>query len=228
MSIICGYHDDESGETWIGCDSRVSADDGILFPGDHAKIMRIGRWVIGHAGDQVAFSVLKRLQRDTGNAGAAFADPGFQAEDAAELLRNHLMMAGFIRRPNDHMCDLGQHFLLARPEGLWEIDSAFGVRHIADGFAAIGSGCDFASGAVAALRHADVIQTFSIDDLLRIAMEAACEFDSACGGEIVVEQIPPDEPKTDESTTGKIVEITVEPIRWSSPMDEDFLRTKGL
>ena len=52
-------------------------------------------------------------------------------------------------------------------------------------FHAIGSGCDYACGALHALYESEL----KAEEIARRAVEAAIRFDSACGGEIVVQKI---------------------------------------
>ena len=75
--------------------------------------------------------------------------------------------------------DLDSSFLVASPGGIFKVSSDLGVTAF-NQYAAIGSGSEYALGAIEALWH----RQDDDESLVREAIEAACRLDVHCGGQI--------------------------------------------
>ena len=81
--------------------------------------------------------------------------------------------------------DLDSSFLVAGRGGLFKVSSDLGVTGF-EQYAAIGSGSEYALGAIEALwNHLD-----DDDALIREAVKVACRLDVHCGGQIDLVHVP--------------------------------------
>jgi ATP-dependent protease HslVU (ClpYQ) peptidase subunit len=83
--------------------------------------------------------------------------------------------------------DLDATFLVVTPLGIFLVSSNMSVSEFRE-FYAIGSGCDFAIGALHALTH-EADEKMTAEKLAEAAVNAAIAYDSCCGGKIVVRSI---------------------------------------
>jgi len=86
----------------------------------------------------------------------------------------------------DPFADLDSSFVIANRNGIFGVSSNLSVCHYRT-FHAIGSGCDYAFGAM----HATYGSRFSAEEIARTAVEAAIHFDADCGGALVLEKVNP-------------------------------------
>lgn len=84
----------------------------------------------------------------------------------------------------DPFADLDSCFIVANRNGLFGVSSNLSVCQYRT-FHAIGSGCDYAFGALHALYDSGM----PAHDVARVAVEAAIHFDSDCGGEIAMRSV---------------------------------------
>ncbi len=91
----------------------------------------------------------------------------------------------------DPFSDLDSCFIIANQSGIFGISSNLSVCQYRT-FHAIGSGCDYAFGALHAVHDSDL----SAEQLARVGVEAAIKFDSDCGGEIVIKKVIAGQKKT--------------------------------
>lgn len=174
MSIVCGYRDD-AGRVWLASDGR-STGGSFIYPEVSRKIWRGGGWLAGASGPDRIFEIM---------VAAAVGS------ETVEVLRDRLMAAlkdggwepeaGRAGDPPAYSFSV----LAARAGELWCIAPEGSIWRPTWGFAAIGSGQDFAYGAAHALRGHGI----SGDTIVRAAVSAAIEFRSDCGGEVVVESM---------------------------------------
>ncbi len=81
----------------------------------------------------------------------------------------------------DPFADLDSSFLVASRNGIYGISSNLSVCQFKQ-YHAIGSGCDYAFGALYALYDSSL----GAEAIARAAVEAAIRFDTDCGGEIAM------------------------------------------
>ena len=175
MTIVCGYKD-RGGKVWLGADSRTVGGRHI-FPESVEKIIRHGRWTVGHSGNETGLALLRRK----GQAIAETDDP----YEVVEIMQGLYKEADYKRRPDDNGApDYSQACILATASEVWGVSPDGSVWKPTWGFAAIGSGQDIAYGAAYVAHHFRVVDDG--EHVVRMAIEAACQFDVGCGGEIRV------------------------------------------
>lgn len=170
MTIICALHEPGVG-TWIGSDSMACAGD-VKAPAHVRKWVFAGAWAIGQSGHPRALSLAEKNAEKLAAISCPF--------DLATTLRDMLRDDGFVVEPGGGApSDYGQRWLLARADGLWDSDGGGNVVRVnAGSLWARGSGRDFALGAAFAAPD-----TMSALHVVAGAIQAACYYDSGCGGE---------------------------------------------
>ena len=173
MTIVCGYRN-RDGAVWLGADSRTTGSR-FIFPEMVDKIIRIGRWAIGHSGNETALALLQRK----GGAISETDDP----YEVVDIMQSLYKEADYKRRTDDDGApDYSQAAILATRSEIWAVSPDGSVWRPAWGFAAVGSGQDYAYGAAFVLHKGNM----GGEALVRMAIYAACEFDTGCGGEVRV------------------------------------------
>lgn len=84
----------------------------------------------------------------------------------------------------DPFADLDSSFLIVNRKGIFHVSSNLSVSRFGC-YYAIGSGCEYATGAMHALYDSDLTAT----EIARKAVEAAIRFDTDCGGEIAIKRV---------------------------------------
>lgn len=192
MTIVCAYRT-PNGETWLGSDTRVSSE-GFIYPVRQVKWGRYGRWALAMTGSQ-------SVQDLAGRQSGAIAD----CEDASSvsvLLHRAMREDGWdpVENKGGIPC-FSTNGILVSADGLWVVSGSGVVDVPMWGFAAAGSGEDFAYGAAHALmKNSDYLLAligdkaeridipWSGEVVVRTAVEAAIAFRSDCGGDVVVEK----------------------------------------
>lgn len=180
MTVVAAIHDSKTRTTWVGSDT-ISHYLGCRVPCVQKWHIN-GEWAVGLAGDHRAHSLLEhhsdRLFRDlsgpqefTARVYAVFKEADFDLKPAAGCVP-----------PN-----CGQEMLLANHNGVWIVAGDFSFLK-APGFWAQGAGCDIALGAATAARK---LGETNPQTILTLAIEAAIELSTGCGGEPWVEKVGP-------------------------------------
>ena len=177
MTIVAGYLD-PAGKVWMAADTLSSAD-AFVFPERTRKLFRTRDWLIGMSGSDRHHEFVPRAA-------------GFEnVEEIRDRLMNHARTIG-----SDGVQEKGEpagyhvSLLAARAGELYAISGDGCIWRPAWGFAAVGSGQDYAYGAAHALlcgRDPSLFVTG--EDVVRKAVEAACAFRGDCGGEIDIETV---------------------------------------
>jgi hypothetical protein len=192
MTTLAGLHIPGQG-TWIGADRRITSDNVKLGP--VCKWVTRGEWAIGCAGD---YKTLNVLQAEAALVLEATKDPQHIVHRLEKAMVKHNFSAatdGPFGPPA-----WGQSFLLASPDGLWDLDEQLSVFRVPDETLwATGSGRDFALGAGHAARQDS---GSSPADCVRLAIEAALTFDVMSGHGGWFAHLPPAE-KTSCAKTRK-------------------------
>ena len=200
MTIIVGYLE-PAGKIWMAADSRVSDhDSAFIFPQRAKKLHRCGDWLIGGSSSS-------RFDE--------FWEDGSHQWGSVRVLRDEFLT--FVKElgvePHGEANDKGEppaygfSLLAARAAELWLISSNASLMQPAWGFAAVGSGQDFAYGAAHALLGTKMpiqalignpieriekvgeICCHGGEAIVRAAVQAACAFRGDCGGEIDIETV---------------------------------------
>lgn len=179
MTIIVAYRDDARKEVWIGSDSRVTSDR-FIWPETAKKWLDCGRWVIGVSGSAMIARVVRDKASDLGQCETA--------EGVADMLMAEFKERDFKRCDHNGPPCYEQDLIIATKSEVFSVAGNGIVAAPDHGFAAVGSGDDFAYGAAYAIMS--VAQgAISGDVICRVAVEAACQYSSDCGGKIVVEKV---------------------------------------
>ena len=145
MTCIVGYTDPQGG-VWIGADRAVSWGSRVRSLGA-PKLEQRGDVVVGTGGEEAAMGVL----RDAGWPDMPRDDLGTRVW---WLGRRPELLAGLkecgVESEPDGAWPVSA--VVARRDGLWIVDNGLGLERIVDGEVAIGTGCDFAEGALYAVR----------------------------------------------------------------------------
>lgn len=163
MSVICALHHD--GRTWIGSDT--AANDGGLLTQCDPKWTLYGEWAVGAVGSSRTGDLIAL------NAEALFEGDPLKTfpNKLQEILKEH----DFNTDTEAGSPSYGVNLMLANPSGVWDICSGLSLAKCY-GFWAQGSGRSLAIGAAYArvLAHPDQI--------VKLAVEAAIQYDTGCGG----------------------------------------------
>ena len=177
MTIICAYHDGDTGEVWIGADSRVTGES-FRFPITATKwrIAKTGRHAIGMSGASRAAQLIRGLDEY-----ALFKDA--TPRGIGDLIRSALRDDGFLNQeresgPPRYECQC----ILVVDGRVYDFDTSGSVALIDEGqLWARGRGMDYALGAAHAMRR--VARFLAPIDVVKEAIAAACAYDLSCGGE---------------------------------------------
>lgn len=142
MTCIVGLV--ESGQVLIGGDSASVAGHTIATRSD-AKVFRNGQYLIGF-GTSYRMGQLLRHQLVVPVPPEREDLGGFMCSDFAEAVRDCLKAGGFAGVEDG--AERGGHFLVGVGERLFHIGGDYQVAEYTYGFAAIGSGEDFALGSL--------------------------------------------------------------------------------
>lgn len=169
--------------TYIGSDSRVTGGDKIWYT-TTPKIVKFGPLMIGVCGSTQFVTALRLNKPAEWDARASSID-----EYLGHIFLPHM------RQTLDavHGWDLndgikvGPHLLVASHNGIWEVTPWGGVDGSALPYHAIGSGREIAMGALHML-YSDEFRGIikSPEQKIRLAIGAACNYCTDCGGVISV------------------------------------------
>ena len=161
----------------VGADSLGSSGDFTILRSDR-KVFRNGSYTIAGCGSYRAIDVMRYADLPkpprSGNAHR------FMCVDFVDSVRKSFENAGLMRKDNE--VQSAYPFIVAFGRNIFELDSDFqvGINH--DGFIAMGSGREVASGALWATRN----MKLSPEKRIRLAIGAASHFNSGVGGPIHV------------------------------------------
>jgi len=166
MTTIIGVQSTEG--CVIVSDSRVAADGKVYSHPNMVKAIENGNYIIGGAGDYRALQVvLHGWQPPTLTAKAKLNLYEFVINKVAPSLKTTLSEAGVeFSKSSDNDGDKFELSLLIGINGsLFEIDSDFSVAMNKDGFYGIGSGGDYALGALyAGVGAIEAMEVAAIND----------------------------------------------------------------
>lgn len=171
MTTIVAVRDGK--RTWIGSDTQWTGA-GVSNFGE-PKWVRFGQWAAGISGS------LRTLNLVSGNAKRIFDDLDSPLE-FTERLRATLKDYDYdIKAVNaGEAPTLDSSMILATPGRFWSICEELSISGH-ERFWAVGTGYLVALGAMSAL---DRFKTTKSEDMARIAIETAMQFDTGSGGEV--------------------------------------------
>lgn len=176
MTTIVAVRD--GARTWIGSDT-LAVRDGIGVDCG-PKWVRFGSWAVGVSGDLRAISICakhaKRLMDDLAGA--------FNFTERLEaLLREYSFDLSPV--PDEATPNVAQDMILACPSTAWIIGPCLSIIECPD-YWAEGSGGRFALGSMKAMER---FRHMKSEDMARIAIETAMQYDTGTGGDIWLEAL---------------------------------------
>lgn len=183
MTCIVAMKDSEG--VVVGCDTRLSVGN-QHFPMNRAKWVKYDNFLIAFAGNVSGHNVLERLRADLD-----FRSLGVQNRRAIDrivlALRTYMGEEGY-SAPSEYSTKTDCVFLLCTESRIFLINSDFSWVDVGDSFA-IGSGSDFAAGAIAALNEVEKYQGHQKIDIkfkVGMALNVACQNDVYCSKPLIV------------------------------------------
>lgn len=154
----------------IGAESYTTYGDRPYFHKDVKKIVKSGRWFIAAAGDANACDLITNIWKPPTPRGSK-AIHTFVATNVIKNLRKMLADNNYSQQPKDDGFDL----LLAINGEVFQITNDFTLLRSSTGIYGIGSGADYAVGALLA--------GATVEDAIKISIE----LDTNSGGPIQIE-----------------------------------------
>lgn len=168
MTVLAAMHDAERRVTWIGSDTFATL--GPVKFACSPKWVVGSWWAIGCAGDG-------RLQTVVASDLADELHKGNSPADLAEKIREAVKEDGWNTNSEPGAPDYGVWIMLANPESVWTVCSAFSVDHM-KGYWADGSGGQIAMGAMFTAKR----RAMTPKDIVFEGIQAAIEHERQCGG----------------------------------------------
>ena len=182
MSIVAAIR--RNGKITIGADSLALFGEGMTIPESNAraeKITPFGEAVLGGTGWAVYDDILTHhLQKsDPPTLSSRASIYSFFLEFWKALRESYSLVNEQAATKETPFGDLDATFLIASPGGLFNISSDLGVTEFSQ-FHAIGSGSEYALGAMHALWNSNLDN----ETMVLAACNAAIAMDSSCGGTV--------------------------------------------
>ena len=187
MSIVTALR--RNGHITMAADTLALFGEGMVIPPGNAsisKIMRIGDALVGGTGWAVYDDILEHFLAGspTPPLDSRPAIYAFFLEFWKALRETYSLVNDQSASKETPFGDLDATFLIASPGGLFKVSSDLGVTEFRHHHA-IGSGCEYALGAMHTLTQTETNDSI----VVRTACEAAIAMDVSCGGEVEVVQI---------------------------------------
>ncbi len=186
MTCIVGFAHD--GNVWLGGD-RAGVSGGTVLACAEPKVFRRGPFIMGYTS---SFRMGQLLQY-------SLEVPPMAADDQVgrymrtvfiDAVRN-LFSAGGYREKKDER-EKGGAFLVGFAGRLWQVDDDFQVTRFGDSYAAVGSGADYALGALAGFHALPGILFLTPHQVLLAALSAAAHHNAYVRGPFDVIALEPE------------------------------------
>ena len=166
------------GHVWIGSDSRICENNGVIVPGDYEKWIKFkGNMWIGLAGHHRMSTMLQHKC-----AAYEYPNPYFLAEEL-RMLADKDGWREENEEPGPKQYDYDA--IIVHKGSVWSVHCSGSALNVGKNFTAIGGGSPYAYGAYSiASKYNPIGRTIMTEALM-----AACEYDSSCGGKLYVEEI---------------------------------------
>lgn len=175
MTILIGLRTPSSAV--LGADSQLNWGDTKIL--GSKKLFEIGRFILGISGPARLGTLLVEAKQKLNRV----TTPGGVAKTLKDLISADDWKVD--ETASGPRCsDVSILLCNTRTGGLYWLDGSFSVEEVSIGhFICLGAGDDIATGAMAAL------DTLEPKDRVRRALGIACQFNAACGGELVVREV---------------------------------------
>lgn len=182
MKGTCIVGIEHKGTVWVGSDTLATNGSEKLVLADAGKVFKIGEDIlVGVAGDIRVRDVIRYDVTAPERTDAEDDDQRYLVRCLIPELRLRLREAGAIWSENGS--EQAEFSILLGYRGhLYILDDDFSVLRGADGYYSVGSGCEYALGALTVVKG-------SPHQRITRALEAACKFSPSCGGPFVIERI---------------------------------------
>ena len=182
MSVLVAVHDPANKCTWLGSDTIGVNGSGTIFNTGPKWVMEDG-WAVGMAGSSRTRTILDNAM---GKLLGGLMDPFDFTNRLVSDLPSYGYQPSFESEKGPPI--YGGQFLLAGPNGLWEIDAALAIFPVAPGhMAAIGSGAEYAAGCAWGLNHTGV--AMNPIDAITAFVRCAIDHNADCGGTIWADRV---------------------------------------
>lgn len=166
MTCIIGLETEDG--VWIGADSAGTDGYGSQTLRADTKVFRNGPMIFGFCGS-FRMGQLLRYQFDVPRHEEGMSDYEYMVKVFIEEARTVLKAGGFTWVERN--TETGGDFLVAYNDKLYEVEEDFQVGMSSRPYVCIGSGGDYASGAMAALADSDLPEPKRIKKALKIASD---------------------------------------------------------
>lgn len=188
MSIIVAVRKD--GRTVMAADTLTLFGESHRVPRDNsvtAKVMAVGEALVGSAGWGVYDPIMRDFlsDRDAPDLGSETAVFAFLMELWHALHDRYSFVNDQSHNKDTPFGDLDSSFLVAHAAGIFNVSSDMDVTTFRQ-YYAIGSGSDYALGAMHVLYDGDL----DAEAVARRAVAAAMAFDVHCDGDVTVLDLP--------------------------------------
>lgn len=175
MTIVIGYRTPTG--TIVAADSQGTCGASAVF--GTRKIFDLGHFVVALSGSYRLRALLETHRKEW----CRWRDPQKIANALRDAIRKDEWTLEEDKGGGPKTIGSSLLFAAKSGKGLWAMDCDCTVEEIPVGhFVTLGSGCDHATGALAALRDLP----WSPERVVRKAMEVTCRHNAYCGGEIHV------------------------------------------
>lgn len=174
MSTVVGVVDGKN--IWIGADSRASTEDGDIRSNKCKKIFRNGDYLFGFIGSVRGGQILF----------PEYFSPPKKLYELPDAIRLQCSEKGCLGVNENQMSVHACNFLIGYKGKLYEMLIDFQLTEVPE-YSAIGAGCNYAFGSL--FTTSKVKETISPKERVKLAIQAASEFDAATGGDILIEKL---------------------------------------
>ncbi len=178
MTIIAAIYDPETRTALVGSDTMARQSGCFYECGP--KFQRVGKWMIGCAGEGRFETSIRAWAPQLGQA--------TDAVDLANAIRKILIDEGFKTRDSPGSLQFDDiEMIFASADGIYAVDSCFAVDELPpDYFFAMGSGMHYALGAAWAVKQ---VRSTTHQVVMHTAISAAITYSTGCGGNVYIEQV---------------------------------------
>lgn len=175
MSTVVGLKTDKG--IWIGCDSRVSNDDGEIRPIMAQKIFINGPYLIAGIGSVRGIQILY----------PEYFTPPKSVINWPDILLKHFEEKSCVLVGDQNITIMACNFLIgdSRTGKLYEILIDFQMNEISN-ITAIGAGSSYAFGSLSTTRELNINDG---EKRVRLALESAAEFNASTGSPFIIKKL---------------------------------------
>jgi len=185
MTCVIGYIDKAKNKLYIGADSMMSTENMKMYVNiDNQKVFQNGEFTFGVCGSPRMMSLL-RYSLLVPERTIHQLDTDYMNTDFIESVRNLFISSGFGGLDANNT-QTGGVFLVGYNGKIYRVDSDYQVLLIDDDYISIGSGCEYALGALSALEHTKM----KTADKVELALLCSARYNPFVGGNNYIMEVP--------------------------------------